>query len=306
MSTTGVKIIDGDTACDAYQGILDLYDDGESLETIHARYPFSAYDPLDDFEYEVYVTACALAFWEIGAMTERMVDEVKKVIEKGACVRDWTAEIGSKAGKARQKELEKLLQKISSENTKTRKRKKYRTIKSFLFKPNDVLAFKLADNKYHTAILLDISQDRGTCFYKFAKVWYVSDELPTLENIQNSEIIGSKSPDLSKSQIEAIVAMHYEEILKLKVNLDVLLNAEAEKTNAFIIGVDKQGIEHRHLKKIADKFQKIGEIHIKPEYLAAGNLGISANFESFSRFFLTTETYLPPRKLEKFKIKDLY
>lgn len=116
MATTGVKIIDGDTAFDTYEGILDLYDDGEPLETIHARYPFSAYDELDDFECEVYVTACALAFWEIGAMTESMLDEVKKVIAKGACVRDWTAEVGPKAGKARQKELEKLLQKISAEN----------------------------------------------------------------------------------------------------------------------------------------------------------------------------------------------
>jgi len=169
MATNGVKIIDGDTAYDAYQGILDLYDDGEPLETIHARYPFSDDDDLDDFEYEVYVTACALAFWEIGAMTESMVDEVKKVIAKGASVRDWTAEVGPKAGKARQKELEKLLQKISSENIKVRKKKKYRKITAFLFNINDVLAFKLADDKYHATILLDISQDRGTCFYTFSR-----------------------------------------------------------------------------------------------------------------------------------------
>jgi len=306
MATIGVKIIDGDTAYDTYQGILDLYDDGESLETIHARYPFSAYDELDDFEYEIYVTACALAFWEIGAMTKSMVDEVKKVIEKGACVRDWTAEVGPKVGKARQQELEKLLQKISAENLKVRKRKKYRTITTFLFNTNDVLAFKLADDKYHATILLDISQDRGTCFYNFARVWYAGEELPSLETIQNSEIIGTKYQALSKSQIEEIVAIHSEKIHKLNINLNALLHAEAEKTNALVIGLDKLGIEHRYLKGMVDKFQKIGEISIKPEYFVAGAYTITGNFESFSRFFLTLEDHMPPRKIEQFKIRDLY
>jgi hypothetical protein len=37
----------------------------------------------DDFEYEIYTTAYALAFWEIGFITDDIIEEVKKVIEKG-------------------------------------------------------------------------------------------------------------------------------------------------------------------------------------------------------------------------------
>lgn len=168
-----------------------------------------------------------------------------------------------------------------------------------------MLAFKSAGDKYHATIVLNISQYKGTCYYDFGRVWYAGEELPSLETIQNSDIIGTKSPALSKSQIEEIVAMHSEDIYKLEVNIQTLLHAEAEKTNAFAIGLDKLGIEHRYLKGMVDKFQKIGEISIKPEYLLNGAYTITGNYESFSRFFLTLEDHMPPRKIEQFKIKDL-
>lgn len=40
MATDGVKIIDGDTAHDTYWGIMDLYDNGATVETIRTQILF--------------------------------------------------------------------------------------------------------------------------------------------------------------------------------------------------------------------------------------------------------------------------
>jgi hypothetical protein len=90
MATDGVKIIDGDTAHDTYWGIMDLYDSGATFETIKAKIPFPQPDYYDDFDYEIYTTAYALAVWETGFITDDIIQEVKKVIQKGACVKTWT------------------------------------------------------------------------------------------------------------------------------------------------------------------------------------------------------------------------
>jgi hypothetical protein len=89
MATDGVKIIDGDTAHDTYWGIMDLYDSDAAFEKIEEEFPITQPDYFDDFDHEIYVTSCALAFWEIGRMTEEKLAIVKHVIEKGACVKEW-------------------------------------------------------------------------------------------------------------------------------------------------------------------------------------------------------------------------
>jgi hypothetical protein len=81
MATDGVKIIDGDLAHDTYWGIMDLYDKGADISTIKKEVPFirSYYGVDDDFYHEIHVTAYALAMWEIGALTDGLLTQVKKL-----------------------------------------------------------------------------------------------------------------------------------------------------------------------------------------------------------------------------------
>src|SRR5689334_12022628 len=101
MATDGVKIIDGDLAHDIYWGIMDLYDKGVDISTIKREMPFirGDYGFDEDFYHEIYVTAYALAMWEIGALTEGVLRQVRKVIDEGAGVKTWTAIEDTKAGK---------------------------------------------------------------------------------------------------------------------------------------------------------------------------------------------------------------
>lgn len=304
MATDGVKIIDGDTAHDTYEGIMDLYDSGATIETIRSKNPFPQVDYYDDFDYEIYTTAYALAIWEIGHMTDDVLEEVKRVIDKGTCVKSWREEYDSKAGKARQKELDKLLTKISSENQKVRKVKKYKTISNFLYDENDVLVFQLTDKKYYATILFKIDQYRGRCTYEFGKILYKDSKIPTIETIANSEIIGKKIPSGHGIDMTSIFSLGIEEMMK-EGGIDEILKRETEKTGSFIIGLDKTAISHKDLINITEKFQKIGQLKIKPAYKDTGSYAGASDFDDLSREFPDLDNYIKIFKADKFKIADL-
>ncbi|WP_206669078.1 hypothetical protein [Flavobacterium pectinovorum] len=83
MATDGIKIINGDLARDTYEQIMDLYDSDASIETIRKEIPFVKNDYRTDtgFYHEIFVTSYILAFWEIGEMTEEILEQVNQVIE---------------------------------------------------------------------------------------------------------------------------------------------------------------------------------------------------------------------------------
>jgi len=132
MATDGPEIIDGDIAFDVYWDIMDLYDSDVDIETIKTEIPFVRHNyGIDDhFHHEVFVTSYALAFWEIGSMNDEILNEVRSVIGKGACVKDW-AKDGPKAAITRQKELDKLWKKISQLIQTSGKRKSLEKFRNF-------------------------------------------------------------------------------------------------------------------------------------------------------------------------------
>lgn len=306
MATDGVKIIDGDTAHDIYWSIMDMYDNGATIETIRNKNPFpqSEEDNYDDFDNEIYTTAYALALWEIGHITDEVLLEVKKVIEKGACVKVWTEEYNAKEGKARQKVLDKLWDKINSTNQKVRKIKKYKVVSDFLFNIDDILTFQLKDNTYCATVLFNIRQYRGECTYEFGKILYKETEIPTIENILNCDIIGRKIPSEHGMDMTSIFSIGMEEMMK-QGGIEELMKREAEKTGSFIIGMDKTGIDHKDLINFKDKFYKIGSLKIKAEFKETGSFGGASNFEDFTREFPDLENYIKIFKSDKFKIKDI-
>jgi hypothetical protein len=125
MATDGVKIIDGDLAFDIYSTFYEMYNKGESIDALREKYEADKLINLgENVDYEICITAYALAFWEIGELTSDLLNEAKQIIAQKATVVDWTNEIGDYAGKARQRELDKFLKKISEPPKRPKKRKK--------------------------------------------------------------------------------------------------------------------------------------------------------------------------------------
>ena len=304
MATDGVKIIDGDTAHDIYWGIMNLYDNGATVETIRNKFPFPQADIYDDFDYEIYTTAYALAFWEIGFITNDIINEVKSVIEKGACVKTWAEEFDAKEGKKRQKELEKLWIKINTKNAKTRKIQKYKKVEKFIFEVNDVLTFQLADKNYYATIILDIHQYRGNCTYRFGKLTFKDHTQPTIEKIEKSKIVGRKIPSGLGMDMTKILSMGFEEILK-QGGLEAILKKEAENTGSFQIGMSIIGINHKELINIANKFKKIGKLNLKEACKQVGSMGGAINFEDLTRDFSDLENTMKIFREESFEIQSL-
>lgn len=52
-----------------------------------------------------FVTAYALAFWEIGELTDEILNEVKRVIELKAGVNLWTKDVDERKAKKDKKSL---------------------------------------------------------------------------------------------------------------------------------------------------------------------------------------------------------
>lgn len=293
MATDGVKIIDGDTAHDTYWGIMDLYDSGASFDTINKEYPLIQTDYFDDFDNEIYVTACALALWEIGQMTEEKLAFIKGVIDKGACVKEWS-EKSEKDGKARQKELNKLLIKISEINNKVRTRKKYRKITNLYFQPDDLLAFKVRDGNYRAVICASIDQYRGQCSYILVPTTYNSSKKPTVEDLKDKEILGRQ------------IGSGYDQqtTREMQPNIDRIWNLVGGNCN-FFFGVIKLAVDHKDFINFKDKFEKVGTLRILEGLKETGSFGYEDSFERFEDIFGDLENQIKIFQQKKYPVAAL-
>lgn len=273
MATDGVKIIDGDLAHDTYWSIMDLYDNNVEIETIKEHIPFirEDYGVDSDFFYEIYVTSYALAFWEIGELTQNILDEVNSVNRLGAGVKMWSEQVSLKEGKARQIELDNLLKKISATNTKIRKRKKYRKVTNFYIEVDDLLTFKLNDNFYRAVICNSITQYRSECSYMLTQTTYKSKIKPTVEDLYNYHIAG------------ITIGVSYdkrEEIIEMQPEVDKLWGLYSY-IGEFLLGIENIGVGHQHFVNFKKKLEVIGKLKIKEGFKIGGTLCYVDNFEKF-------------------------
>ena len=291
MATDGVKIIDGDTAHDTYWGIMDLYDSGVTIEDIKKETPFPQNDYFDDFEYEIYATSYALAIWEIGGMNDDILQEVKKIIDKGIGVATWIEEIDLKAGKQRQKELDKLWKKISQPNVKIRARKKYRKIKNFHFQEDDLLAFQIEGGSYCAVICAYIRQYRGECTYNLIPTTYRSEVKPTVEAMYDYDISG----------ITIGSCYSRDESIERYPNIEFLWDLYPY-LNEFSFGLVQFGVLHEDLFKFKEKFEKVGTLKIKDSFKKGGSMSVYGNFEEFNNRFSDYEKEQKIFRYKKFPV----
>ena len=296
MATDGVKIIDGDLARDTYHGIMDLYDCNASIEIIKKEFPLIKSDFGEDtaFYHEIFVTAYALAFWEIGELTDNMLDEVKRAISLQAGVNVWTAEGDEKMGIKRQMELDKLLKKISQPNQTVRKRKKYRLISKHYFEADDVLTFQLSDNQYYAVICAKITQTRGQCTYDLAKTTYKSAQKPTISELKDCDIAG-RAITSGFDAIEALsLQPHVDEIWKYMPNRGIS-----------IFGLPYALITHQDMINFKHKFEVIGKLKIKDSFKRDGGYRYISTFDQFEDVFNNLERHMKVLDEQKYPVSLL-
>ncbi|WP_126970954.1 hypothetical protein [Gynurincola endophyticus] len=284
MTTEGVKILENEIAEETYWAILDLYDSGNSFDQILQQKPFPSAEITDAVEQENYISAYALAAWEIGMLNTSMLTKTREIIQAGAGVKDWTESFSDAMGKARQKELQKLLEKISVPNTKIRKPKKYKTVDKLLFKENDVISFHLPNKNSAAAVVLNIIQQRGICTYFLGKLVYNRPEPPTVDMIQQAQIVGDKGS--SKSGMLALS-----------------LFSTSEEDAPF--GLYMISIDHKKFSKFAEQFKVIGNVLLQEQCKTASSVSTSNTFEDLLLKFNTPEQYYKVSRNKLYNIKEL-
>jgi len=273
MATDGPKIIDGDTAHDTYWGVMDMYDSEVSLDKIKREFPYDT-DYGDDFENEIYLTSLALAFWEIGLMNDSLLDKVNKTISKGVGVKVWTEECDEKTGKQRQQALNRLIKKISKENEKIRKPKKYRQVTNFHFQPDNLLSFKLSDGFYRAVICAKITQQRGVCTYDLVGTTYKSLDKPNEKNILDCEIAGRW------------IGSGYDRrtTKKMQPGIDKLWKLNKMYKDMFW-GLSYKLVTHKAFFNFKENFEVVGLLRIRESYKQSGGYGYESDFERFEDIF---------------------
>ena len=263
MATDGVKIIDGDLAHDVYGTFMDLYDAGESIDIIKTAIERFRADN-DDVDDEIFITASALALWEVGQLDKETLSQVALAIKQNAFVNYLThSENAPDEGRKRQQVLSRFWDKISQPNLRPRKRKLYKAQTKFVFDEGYVCSFQMPDGTYRATILLLISQHRGRCAYMFAMPTYTAPSKATLDEVRNGEIMGRIIEPTSR------------------------------------IGFNVVGIIHKHLLAIADKFERIGHLEIKQEAQCCGAQSGAVDFESFASGFSDFNNIIGVKKTAK-------
>lgn len=296
MATDGIKIIDGDLAHDTYNSIMDLYDSGADIRTIMKNIPFTktALGQDTDFYHEIFVTAYALALWEIGELTDDITNAVKEVIDLQTGVSVWSQEVNQVEGQKRQRELEMFWAKISKPNLKVRKRKKYRIISKLYFEPDDLITFQTSDNIYHAVVCAKITQYRGQCTYDLVATTYAGRNQPTEKDLLDCSIAGRRigsgySPEVT---------------LAYQPNVNEIWDFYKKETN-FFFGAHYYLVTHRDLIHFRDKFEKVGKLRIRESFKKSGGYGYESAFDRFEEIFSDIDQHMRTFQLEKYPIQLL-
>lgn len=201
MAIDGVGIIDSDLSYDVYNLIMEQYYSGEPIE--HIRNRVNEFHPTCcEFDEERYITAYALAMWEIGELTTKQLQDIRDLVSKGASIQ-WN-NIHSNAQKERQRVLQKFLQKIEQPNRKIKQRKKLIDIENTLFSKGEVLAIPI-NNHYRCMIFEKFYTYKNDAFYSFVVTAYKSNVEPTIENILYEEIPVTKKQRQENRESEHLI-----------------------------------------------------------------------------------------------------
>jgi len=295
MATDGIKIIDGDLARDTYDQIMDLYDSNVSIETIIKELPFVKDNCGTDSEFyhEIFVTSYALAFWEIGELTENILEEVKRVIDTKAGLKAWTEECDENEGKKRQKELDKFLKKISQPNQKIRKRKKYRIIKNLYFQPDDVLTFQLSDKNYYVVICAMVTQQRGQCTYDLVATTYKGKDKPTIDALKSCFIAGRRIAS----------GFDYRTTLSQQPNVDEIW--DYIKQDNFFFGLPYHLVTRKDIISFKDNFEVVGKLKIKESFKRSGGYGYESSVDRFESIFIDLDKHMDIFSEQKYPVNSL-
>lgn len=168
MSIDGTGVLESDLAFGVYNKALDLYDSGLDLQEIETSLGGLDEWTYDEFERDIYLTAKAKAYWEIGILPDSLLKKIESAINDEKGLEEWK-EFSKQEYINRKAVLEKFIKQISAPNQSPRPRIIYETVKNKYYKEGDSLVLNL-NNKEFKGLVIGISEYRGVCDYDIAVI----------------------------------------------------------------------------------------------------------------------------------------
>lgn len=193
MAIDGLKILESDFAIDIQNEIFDLYDKNKSEKEITTFLNSEKLKLNNSLDYEIFISSSCLTLWEIGQLNDIWLSELKNLVDTGAD-KFWLENFDKKNLEKRNKELQKLLEKISKPKTKIRTPKKFNKIENNLFKKGDVLLVNFGST-FGCMIFENFCQNKEDAYYCFVPTTYRQNTIPAIDELLISEIPVTKTKD---------------------------------------------------------------------------------------------------------------
>lgn len=190
MGTWGTGLSSNDTFEDIYSDFIEKYNAGHDIRDITDDIILNFSELQSDHEDKnSFWFALAKAQWDCGSLDSEIYEKVKTIIESGDDLILWT-ELNGTSGevKKRKKVLDDFLEKISTSNTKPKKRKKL-VIRQPIFEKGDCLVFKLKNNNYGGALVLEAERDTDLGMNMMAVTTINQLEKPTTKDFEKAYLL---------------------------------------------------------------------------------------------------------------------
>jgi hypothetical protein len=220
MGVWGTGIFQDDTASDVRDEYKDLLGNGmtgvQATRRILESYSSSLADP---DESGVVWLALAATQWKVGRLEPQTLERALEVIDSGADLKRWAA--GTKDFSKRKVALEKLREQITSPQPPERKIAR-RVLCECDWRKGELVAFKLRSGTSLILRVIDHHTDRGGKYPICEILDWVGGKLPDKKELENLEIMSSRSDYKHKIFKIMLVGMNQRATARLE-RLDIRL-----------------------------------------------------------------------------------
>ena len=191
MGTWSAEIFGNDTSCEVKEFFFSEYNQGKEPQEICELIKSNFENSLDDEEDKNNVLfALAICLWETKSLTQDLYQTVSHVIETKEDLKVWKSlESTETLLKQREKYLDKLLAKISTEKESAKKRVKPPVPIESDYKAGTCLTFRYPNNNYGGIIIIDSELFQRSGDLRFAFTNINQKKKPDFQIFLNAKLI---------------------------------------------------------------------------------------------------------------------
>lgn len=190
MGSWGPAVSSNDTYADLYDAFFELYNEGKEVSEITEKLIADNKETIaDKDDSHNFWFALAKCQWDCKALDNSIFNRVREIITSGSDIELWK-ELGADSGelKKRKAALDKFLSSLEIEKNKPKPRKK-NIIKEPPFEKGDCITFKLSNNNYGGAVVLEAEKNTEYAFCLIATTRINQPNKPTKKDFEEAEIL---------------------------------------------------------------------------------------------------------------------